>query len=197
MTTSSKTFLIISPVYLTGAVQLITFFVFTPFFIFRIKYYEEGESVNSLSDLNYIDSYNAIVGGIVTFLTIILGEHWILFVLFLLFNVIDFITGWMKARVTKKENSIKGFKGVIKKLGYWLIILVSFSASILFIEIGKVLKVDLSITTMLGWFVLASLAINEIRSIIENIVECGYKVPQILIKGLDIANKAINKKEDD
>ena len=153
--------------------------------------------MNSLSELNYIDSYNAIVGGIVTFLTMVLGEHWILFVLFLLFNVIDFITGWIKARMTKKENSIKGFKGVIKKLGYWLIILVSFSTSVLFIEIGEVLKIDLSITTMLGWFVLASLAINEIRSIIENIVECGYKVPQILIKGLDIANKAINKKEDD
>ncbi|MBS7216367.1 MAG: phage holin family protein [[Clostridium] spiroforme] len=153
--------------------------------------------MNSLSELNYIDSYNAIVGGIVTFLTMVLGEHWILFVLFLLFNVIDFITGWMKARMTKKENSIKGFKGVIKKLGYWLIILVSFSTSVLFIEIGEVLKIDLSITTMLGWFVLASLAINEIRSIIENIVEFGYKVPQILIKGLDIANKAINKKEDD
>ena len=153
--------------------------------------------MNSLSELNYIDSYNAIVGGIVTFLTMVLGEHWILFVLFLLFNVIDFITGWMKARMIKKENSIKGFKGVIKKLGYWLIILVSFSTSVLFIEIGEVLKIDLSITTMLGWFVLASLAINEIRSIIENIVECGYKVPQILIKGLDIANKAINKKEDD
>ena len=153
--------------------------------------------MNSLSELNYIDSYNAIVGGMVTFLTMVLGEHWILFVLFLLFNVIDFITGWMKARMTKKENSIKGFKGVIKKLGYWLIILVSFSTSVLFIEIGEVLKIDLSITTMLGWFVLASLAINEIRSIIENIVECGYKVPQILIKGLDIANKAINKKEDD
>ena len=153
--------------------------------------------MNSLSELNYIDSYNAIVGGIVTFLTMVLGEHWILFVLFLLFNVIDFITGWMKARMTKKENSIKEFKGVIKKLGYWLIILVSFSTSVLFIEIGEVLKIDLSITTMLGWFVLASLAINEIRSIIENIVECGYKVPQILIKGLDIANKVINKKEDD
>ena len=153
--------------------------------------------MNSLSELNYIDSYNAIVGGIVTFLTMVLGEHWILFVLFLLFNVIDFITGWMKARMTKKENSIKGFKGVIKKLGHWLIILVSFSTSVLFIEIGEVLKIDLSITTMLGWFVLASLAINEIRSIIENIVEFGYKVPQILIKGLDIANKVINKKEDD
>ena len=66
-----------------------------------------------------IDVYNAIVGTVVAVLSYILGEHWILFVLFLLFNVIDFITGWMKARMTKKENSIKGFKGVIKKLGYW------------------------------------------------------------------------------
>lgn len=153
--------------------------------------------MSNLSDLNYMDSYNAIVGSVVTFLTIVLGEHWILFALFLLFNVIDFITGWMKARITKKENSIKGFKGVIKKLGYWLIILVSFSTSLLFVEIGEVLEIDLSITTMLGWFVLASLAINEVRSIIENIVECGYKVPVILIKGLDIASRVINKKEDD
>lgn len=153
--------------------------------------------MSNLSDLNYMDSYNAIVGSVVTFLTMVLGEHWILFALFLLFNVIDFITGWMKARITKKENSIKGFKGVIKKLGYWLIILVSFSTSLLFVEIGEVLEIDLSITTMLGWFVLASLAINEVRSIIENIVECGYKVPVILIKGLDIASRVINKKEDD
>ena len=69
--------------------------------------------------------------------------------------------------------------------------------SLLFVEIGEVLEINLSITTMLGWFVLASLAINEVRSIIENIVECGYKVPVILIKGLDIASRVINKKEDD
>ena len=93
--------------------MLITFFMFTPFFDFGIKYYW-GEKVNSLSELNYIDSYNAIVGGIVTFLTMVLGEHWILFVLFLLFNVIDFITGWMKARMTKKENSIK-----LNKNNFW------------------------------------------------------------------------------
>ena len=49
--------------------------------------------MNTLSEFNHIHSYNPIVGGIVTFLTMVLGEHWILFVLFLLFNVIDFITG--------------------------------------------------------------------------------------------------------
>ena len=53
--------------------------------------------------------------------------------------------------------------------------------------------VDLQITTLLGWFVLASLLINEIRSIVENFVEAGYDVPKVLIKGLEVADKVVNK----
>ena len=67
--------------------------------------------------------------------------------------------------MAKKENSVKGWKGVLKKLGYWLMIMVAFGASAVFIEIGKTIGVDLQVTTLLGWFVLASLLINEIRSI--------------------------------
>ena len=36
-------------------------------------------------------------------------------------------------------------------------VMVSFLASVLFIEIGNTLGIDLGITTLLGWFVLASL----------------------------------------
>lgn len=145
-----------------------------------------------LENLNYMDSYNAVVGAIVTFLTFIFGEHWALFALFLFFNVIDFITGWMKSRLNKKENSVKGLQGVIKKLGYWIMIMISFASSVLFIEIGNTLGIDLGVTTLLGWFVLASLAINEIRSIVENLVEAGYNVPKILTNGLEVADKIIN-----
>lgn len=140
-----------------------------------------------------IDTYNAIVGGIVAILTVVFGEHWILFALFLLFNIADWFTGWMKSRLAHKENSTAGWKGVLKKIGYWLMILVSFGASAVFIEIGTVLGIDLQITTLLGWFVLASLLVNEIRSICENFVEAGFNVPNILIKGLAVADKAINK----
>ena len=69
----------------------------------------------------------------------------------------------------------------------------AFGASAIFIEIGKVIGIDLGITTLLGWFVLASLLVNEIRSIIENFVEAGYKVPAVLTKGLQVAEKMINK----
>lgn len=143
-----------------------------------------------------IDSYNAIVGAIVAVLSYILGEHWILFVAFLLLNVADWITGWMKSRMSGKENSVKGWKGVLKKLGYWLMIMVAFGASAVFIEIGRTIGVDLGITTLLGWFVLASLLINEIRSILENFVEAGFNVPIILIKGLEVADRVVNTDND-
>lgn len=144
-----------------------------------------------------IDAYNVVVGTIVAVLSYILGEHWWLFLAFALLNIADWLTGWMKSRLLKKENSNAGWKGVLKKLGYWIMIMVAFGASAVFIEIGKAIGVDLGITTLLGWFVLASLIINEIRSILENFVEAGYNVPMILVKGLEVADKVVNKDSEE
>ena len=145
--------------------------------------------------MNYMDTYNAIVGGIVAVLSFVFGEHWILFAIFLLFNIADWLTGWMKSRMAGKENSVKGWQGVLKKLGYWLMILVAFAASAVFIEIGNTLGMDLGITTLLGYFVLASLLVNELRSILENFVEAGYNVPTVLVRGLEVADKVVNQEE--
>lgn len=150
-----------------------------------------------MKKMNYMDTYNAIVGGIVAVLSFVFGEHWILFAIFLLFNVADWLTGWMKSRMAGKENSVKGWQGVLKKLGYWLMILVAFAASAVFIEIGNTLGMDLGVTTLLGYFVLASLLVNELRSILENFVEAGYNVPNILVKGLEVADKVVNQEEQE
>ncbi|MFQ9153694.1 MAG: phage holin family protein [Blautia sp.] len=100
--------------------------------------------------MKVIDSYNALVGGIVAVLTYIFGEHWMLFALFLAFNVADWLTGWMKSRMAHKENSEAGWKGVLKKLGYWIMIAVAFGASAVFAEIGKTINVDLGVTVLAG-----------------------------------------------
>ena len=150
-----------------------------------------------MKKMNYMDTYNAIVGGIVAVLSFVFGEHWILFAIFLLFNVADWLTGWMKSRMAGKENSVKGWQGVLKKLGYWLMILVAFAASAVFIEIGNTLGMDLGVTTLLGYFVLASLLVNELRSILENFVEAGYNVPTVLVKGLEGADKVVNQEEQE
>ena len=147
------------------------------------------------TSLKYMDAINALGGTIVAVLTAILGTHWLLFVGFLVLNVIDYVTGVRKSRLTGKDNSAKGVRGVWKKLGYWLMVLVAFLASAIFIEIGKTLGIDLAVTAYIGWFTIASLIINELRSILENFVEAGDNVPAVLTKGLEVAENAISKEE--
>ena len=68
----------------------------------------------------------------------------------------------------------------------------------IFQKMGQdIFKIDLSFLFMLCWFTLACLLINEIRSILENLVECGYKVPSILIKGLAVTEKILNQTGED
>lgn len=140
---------------------------------------------------------NLIWGGIVAFLSYIFGTHWVLFAAFFALNICDYITGYMKSRMKGKVSSKKGSDGAWKKLGYWLMIALAFGVVVIFEEIGQVIGVDLSITSLLGWFVLSTLIINEIRSIIENFVEAGFKVPNILSKGLEVANKMLDDQVDE
>jgi len=143
------------------------------------------------------DSINFFLGGVVAALSYVFGDHWVLFAIFIFFNFADWITGWAKSRIFHKENSMKGLTGIIKKMGYWLMVFLAFALSYWFVEIGKLLGKDFSITTMIGWFVLASLTVNEFRSILENFVQMGYKVPHVLIKGLEVADKAFNADEEE
>lgn len=147
--------------------------------------------------LKFIDTYNAVGGAIIAVLAAIFGVYWYVFAAFLLLNFFDWLTGWYKARKLHTESSKEGGKGIAKKLGYWIMIAVAFLMSWVFVRMGTdLLHVDLSILTMVGWFTLACLMVNEVRSIIENLVECGYNVPAVLTKGLAIASKMINSKID-
>lgn len=142
------------------------------------------------------NTYNATLGAIIACFTMIFGDHWFLFILFMVLNVIDYITGVHKATILNLKSSERGWRGIRKKLFYWIMIFFAFMISTGFIEIGKSVQLNLEITTFLGWLVLASLSVNECRSIIENFVEAGYKVPAILIKGLEIADKMINEESE-
>ena len=74
-----------------------------------------------------------------------------------------------------------------------MIVLVAFLIPALFIHLGQdILGIELGFLTFLGWFTLASLMVNEVRSILENLVECGYSVPEFLIKGLAVTEKLIH-----
>lgn len=144
--------------------------------------------------MKILQKINLLWGACVAFLASIFGEFWFLFLAFLLLNVVDYATGWIKAYLTRTENSNKGLKGICKKVGYWIIIAIAFFITICFKEMGTILGINLSFVTLAGWFCLATFIINECRSILENLVVIGVDVPQFLIKGLEVAADVVEKK---
>lgn len=78
-----------------------------------------------------------------------------LFGIYLLLNVLDWLTGWYKARVKKEANSKSGMKGIVKKVGYWVILLIAFLIPYMFQRLGK---------DMTYLFVKSSVALNFTRT---------------------------------
>ncbi len=138
----------------------------------------------------------AIYSSIITCFTTIFGIEWIFFATYLILNIFDYITGTIKAKIKKVENSNKGLIGIVKKICYWILIAISFLISFVLMQIGTKIDINLEFIMFFGWFTLACLIINETRSIIENLVEIGINVPNFLIKGLEIYSKLLNNKID-
>ena len=142
-----------------------------------------------------IDRYNSVAGAVVAILTAVFGFYWYIFVAYMALNIIDWLTGWANARRQKKESSRIGLRGIFKKLGYWALILVAFIVGYVFVHIGNdLLHINLSFLMMIGWYTLTLLMINEARSIIENLVELGYHVPELLVKGLAVTQEIVESK---
>ncbi|NCB93197.1 MAG: holin [Clostridia bacterium] len=65
--------------------------------------------------------YNAAMGAVMAIIIQIFGSHNHIFGIYILLNILDWLTGWYKARKKKELSSKIGFKGVVKKLGYWIL----------------------------------------------------------------------------
>ena len=144
-----------------------------------------------------MNKINLTGGALVAALSMIFGEFWYLFAAFAAANVADYITGILKARLAHKENSSDGVKGITKKVCYWLVIAIAFFLSVAFLDMGSLIGLDLGFTEFIGWFTLCTFIINELRSILENVIELGVDVPEWLIKGLEVADKKINAASGD
>lgn len=147
--------------------------------------------------MNYIEPFtnkvNAFFSVVAAILSYVFGTYWIFFVGFFVLNIFDWISGVAAARITKTENSHKGWVGVWKKVAYWMIIALAFGLGFMFIQIGNSLGVNLGFMTIFGLFTLICLILNEIRSIIENLYKIpDFHIPYVFVKGLEIANNTVN-----
>lgn len=70
----------------------------------------------------FIRNIDKVYSIILSILTIAMDKHWILFMVLLLLNVLDTLTGWIKSRINNKENSMAGLKGIAKKVAQWILV---------------------------------------------------------------------------
>ena len=92
--------------------------------------------------------------------------------------VIDYLTGIASAIYNKELSSKIGFKGIIKKFSYLLVVALS-------VVIDNLLGQSALIRTLVIYFFVA----NDGLSIIENMAEMNVKLPQKLIDALEQIKK--------
>ena len=142
--------------------------------------------------MNFLNKVNMFGGAIMAALAAVLGQYWFLFAGFLLCNVADWLSGWMRSREKGESCSRVGARGIVKKVWYWVVIAIAFYIGFSFERMGQTIGVQLGFMKFVGWFVLANYLVNEIRSILENLVDMNVNVPPFLIKGLKIAADKID-----
>lgn len=140
----------------------------------------------------FADKSNLFWGAISASLAVIFGDHWYIFAFFAALNVIDYIYGLLKAKKTGTINSSKGAFGIFKKMSYWVIIGIAFAISFIFEDFGAKIGVDLSFLRLLGWFTLSVYIINELTSIVENLIVLGVSVPDVFLRALSVARTTVD-----
>lgn len=139
----------------------------------------------------FFNNVNMVGGVVMTAVAAVFGQYWFLFAGFLLFNVIDWLSGWARSRQKRESSSKAGAKGIVKKVWYWVVIGTAFFIGFSFEQMGQGIGVPLNFMNLMGWFVLANYLVNEIRSVLENLVDMNVPVPAFLVKGLQIAAEKI------
>ena len=147
--------------------------------------------------IKFFNFVNSVFSTIIVGISELFSGQRVLFLGYLILNVVDFITGTIKARITKKESSPNGLIGILKKVGYWILILITFLASYMLSNLGNLINIDINFVILFGWFTLGCLIINEFRSILENLSELGINLPDFLIKGLEVIQHIIEKKTEE
>lgn len=119
-----------------------------------------------------------IASTILTFIVYLLGGFDVAITCLLIAIVLDYISGIIKAYITKQLSSEIGLKGIIKKVAMLLIVMLA-------VLIDRVTGESGAIRTLVIYYFVA----NEGLSIIENFAAAGVPIP-VAIKN---ALKALKK----
>lgn len=97
-------------------------------------------------------------------------------------NLIDYVTGLLAAKYRTQEiTSYKGLRGIIKKVCMWLLIVVGAVVDVMINYALENIGAGFELPFIVAVVVAAWLIVNEIISILENVMDIGVTIPPFLL----------------
>lgn len=148
--------------------------------------------------------FQALVAAVSGFLSSVLGILYIPVLLMVSANIIDYVTGLMAAKHREDGtiSSYRSIKGIKKKVGMWILVLVGAMVDELIVYSCVTLGIALPFQFAVACVVAVWIVCNEFISILENLKDIGTNIPAFmipLIKNVrsQAEGKVIVKKEEE
>lgn len=111
-------------------------------------------------------------------------------------NLIDYATGLLAAKYRQDGgiSSYKSIRGIFKKIGMWLLIIVGSFMDILIQYATECMGLGITIPFVVATFVAVWLVVNEMISILENLIDIGVNMPPFLMPVVKYIKKQVEDK---
>ena len=128
----------------------------------------------------------AALASIGTFLTFIFGDWDVALQCLVVAVALDYVSGVIKAFVKKELSSKIGVKGLLKKVGVFVVVALA-------VLLDKVSGSTGAVRTLVIYYFVA----NEGLSIVENLAETGLPIPDVIKKALkNLKSESKGKKKN-
>lgn len=133
--------------------------------------------------MNKVNTVKGLFASIMGVLNSVFGILALPIVLLVACNIIDYATGILASRFRGQEiSSYKGIRGITKKIGMWLLIIVGAIIDELIVYSVAQLGLACPFTFMIACVVAVWIICNELISILENLKDMEVPLPDFLMK---------------
>ncbi len=113
-------------------------------------------------------------------------------------NLIDYITGLIASKYREEQlNSYKGIRGIVKKVCMWLLVVVGAMVDELIMYTTQTMGFNIQIPFIVATLVAVWIVVNEIISILENLVDIGIDLPPFLMPIVKRIKKEVEEVGED
>ena len=135
----------------------------------------------------------AVLSAAVAALTVYLNALIVPVLVLLVFMILDYATGMVRAWRARELSSKIGVDGIVKKVGYMVLVVVAMGVDYLVYNGLVAVNITVPYNLWFGLIVTIWLIINEMISILENLSDIGVPIPSFLKKIVKRLKKTVDK----